>query len=280
MEISEWLIEKIRKFKHAGFFEDETEEQIRIRMNTEYAGSYFGPVSDLQDHPLIDAILLSYDKNKTWFTEDWLMFSGAHSSYPDYAKILTTLSLISGNHFQPTQIQVTECGYIDARDKLLSVSYMQGEKRTELIFCLDGPVLVLPFLEEVNEQLGDYSFQYHCDPYGPCFIFFLNQRQKEMLSESFEFQHKSLYWRDKAQYFSANGKINEADICFQKAIQAETEDFPFVFSEYAYFMEAQGNKNRAKELLEEGIGQLQSKDHKKKNWWQEQMEIRLIALSK
>jgi tetratricopeptide (TPR) repeat protein len=279
MKTNDYLIEKVKKFKNIGFFEDETEDQILNRISIESKGSYFGDVSDLQNHPYIDAILLSFDRQKVWFTEDWLMFSGSHSSYPDYAELLTTLSLISGNYFQPAQIKMAECGYIDGRDKLLFLSYKQDEQLTELIFCIDGSVLVLSFLEELNEQLGDYTFQYHSDPYGPCFVFFLNQKQKEMLSESLDFQHKSTYWFDKAQYFSENGKINEADTCFQKAIQAEAEDFPAIFSIYAYFMEAQGKKDSAIELLKEGIRQLQTKKHNKKNWWQERMEERLIALS-
>ncbi len=271
--MTNWLTKKIFQLKEMGFFARETYEQVLERISTQSESSYFGSVANLQDHPLIDAILLSYDNDKVWFIKDWMTYT-SNSSYPNYVDVLEKLSSISSGYFHPTQIKVSEY----ERDELISISYSQDEKLSELLFCTDGSVLVLSFLDEVNEQFEEYSFQSHQDPYGVCFVFFLNHAQQEFLSKSLDFEHKSLYWLDKARHLR-QVNIHEADTCFQKALKSSNDNFPFAFSEYAYFMEEQGHKNRAKDLLQEAVKQLQDNKDSKTDWWLEMMQNHLNEMN-
>ena len=274
------LAEKIRTFKKLGFFTSETAEQVLERICRESENSYFGSVTGLQDHPFIDAVLLSFCTECVWFTEDWLMYGAAGKGYPDYAGVLENLSRISAGIFRPEQIKVSDCGYFDARDKCISLSFIQAGELHELIFCADGSALVLSFTEELNDYLGEYSFQYFRDPYGPCFVFFLNPGQKELLSATLNLSNANTYWLDKARFYQENERMHDAALCYQKAVSSFKGDFPFVFSEYAYFKEAQGDPEGAVELLRQGIAALQHNNHTKKSWWQEHMESRLRELEK
>ena len=202
------LISTINLLRQAGFFSSYEGDASKIaeKIIEKSQSYYFGDILNLEDEPLYEQIVLSYDKEICWFVEDSSCFYLSDEVNPQmYVEVFNRLSLISKGLFAPQSTEIKECGYCDGRDKRIVVKYLLNDKETELVFCADGWSLVLNYLEEVNETLEHiaHSFRYIIDPYGPCFIFFVNNQQKNYLEKNlgWNFISNHMYWADKAVYY-------------------------------------------------------------------------------
>jgi len=173
----------IEAFCQVGFFDNEGIE-ISTLIEKIIAASkscYFGNISDLENEPLFEQMLLAYDKEICWFIEDANAYYLSDEVSPEmYVDVFKQLSLISKGLFTPEDLVAKECGYCEGRDKRILIYYTLNGEKTELVFCADGWALMLNFLEEVNESIEHtaHSFEFISDPYGPCFIFFVSTSQK------------------------------------------------------------------------------------------------------
>jgi tetratricopeptide (TPR) repeat protein len=285
--LPDWYLSNIEQFVNAGFFDGEDDkETIAQRIIQESEQSYFGSILDLQDDPLFEQVLVSYDRKKVWFIEDYLDY-GSPEDYSFYKDVFVCLSTISTGIFQPEHIKIEECGFCDARDKRLSVSFQLNENVFNVNFCADLQVLKLNFLEEINEILPSqgYSFEYIFDSYGAGFIFFLTHSQKQYLSleRKWEFDEHagSGYWLDRALYCRNIQDNLSAEKYFQKAIQDLTNNIN-ASTEFGFFLAQQGKQDRAIEIYEKGIkhlNSLESLDERQK-WYLSFIEDSLMELQK
>lgn len=282
-----WYISKIEQFVNIGFFDEANQNlnDIAEKLIKESEQSYFGTILNLQENSYLDQILVSYDRKKAWFVEDWLNYgSSQEEKYNFYEGIFTQLSNISQGIFNPKNIQTEQCGYCDGRDKRLKISFQLNETTFDVNFCTDGTVLLLKFLEEINEFLTPEkcSFEYIFDTYGTGFIFFLTQNQKEYLTKElkWKFNKNAGYWLDKAQFCRNTEDNDNAEKYFEKAIQ-DTYDYCFAISEFGHFLEEQNKQTAAIEIYEKGIKQIKSLAvlTEKEKWWLSSLEGDLMRLS-
>ena len=159
------------EFQEIGFFENESNsvEKEAGRIISESENHYFGNILKLKDDPLFDQILLSYDKKKVWFIEDFTIL-GSTVEFKDnfYLNVLKCLGSISNDIFNPENIEIKECGYCEGRDKRLDIIFDLKTESFNINFCIDADVLCLHFLDEINQILDSkgYSFQVITDSYG------------------------------------------------------------------------------------------------------------------
>jgi tetratricopeptide (TPR) repeat protein len=274
----DWYISKIKQFVNIGFFggtNDNSLKAIAERIIKESEKSYFGNILDLKENSHLEQILVSYDRKRVWFVEDWLSYGLSQDNF--YANVFAHLSEISEGILNPKNIKIEECGYCDGRDKRLTVCFQLKEKAFNVNFCTDGTVLTLKFLEEINEFLVPQkcSFEYIFDVYGLGFIFFLNQSQKEYLSNrpEWKFNENPGYWLDRALFCRDTADNENAEKYFKKAIE-DSYDYYFVISEYGRFLEGQNKQNAAIEIYEKGIRQLKSLEvlNENEKWWLSSLE--------
>lgn len=274
----DWYISKIEHFVNIGFF-DETDDNslktIAERIIKESEKSYFGNIFDLKENPYLEQILVSYDRKRVWYVEDWLSYGLSQDNF--YTEVFAHLSEISEGILNSKNIKVEECGYCDGRDKRLKVFFQLKGKALDVNFCTDGTVLTLKFLEEINEFLVPQkcSFEYIFDVYGLGFIFFLTKSQKEYLSNKPEwnFNENLGYWLDRAQFCRDTGDNENAEKYFKKAID-DSYDYYFVISEFGHFLEEQNKQNAAIEIYEKVIKKLKSIDvlNESEKWWLSSLE--------
>lgn len=284
-EQPDWYISSIALFQKTGFFDRDPENTVAAaeRIIRESDDSYFGNILLLKEDPLFNQILLSYDKKRVWFVEDWMVY-GASSASPEhfYAEVLKCLENISNHFFRPENIEIKSCGYCDGRDKRLSISFTLKETTVNLNFCIDGEALILSFLEEVNEILEPTAHSFECilDPYGTCFVFFLHKTQKAYLSTALKwnFHAYSQYWLDKAQFCRDTEDHLNARKYFEKAILDDHN--PFAIAEFANFLETQDEIHHTMEVYEKGIRNLKKMQNSDdtKHWWLTTFEERLHQL--
>lgn len=159
-----WYLSKIKQFVNVGFFDGADEkdiESIAQRIIEDSEISYFGNILHLQNEANVDYILVSYDQKRVWWVEDWMTYgSTQENDHRFYFEVLEQLSDISGGVFKPTEIKIEPCGYCDGRDKRISVAFQLDNEMFDVNFCIDGSVLVLSFLEEINEILEPRGFSF------------------------------------------------------------------------------------------------------------------------
>jgi len=275
-----WLETEILKLKKSGFFEGETLEEIGDRIIAESQDSYHGSILKLKDEPALIKIISLYEKNKVWFIEDFTIL-GSTKEYKRnfYIKVLQSLANISSGHFTATNITVEECGYCRGRDKRLNITFNINDKIFNLNFCIDSDVLVLSFLDQVNEIIASkgFSFQVVQEQYCQCFVYFLSNPQREILINdfSFHFGYHSIYWLDRAQFSRDTKDFEMADIYFKKALLKKIE--PFTISEYADLLKDQQRNDEAIKVYQLDIqnleGQNESSGHELfMNLFQEELD--------
>lgn len=236
--------------------------------------SYFGDILNLDNEPLYEQIVLSYDIQICWFIEDINAYYLSDEVNPEmYIEVFNRLSLISKGLFLPQNIDIKECGYCEGRDKRIKLDFLFEKKEKSLIFCADGWSLILGFLDEINLFIKDtaHSFEYIIDNYGVCFVFFINQKQKEFLTEelNWNFISKTSYWVDKALYYNEINNPIKAEECFKKAIYNGNNINSFV--KYAGFLKEQRKYIDALDVLEKGKILLDNPKTQMTNpeWWKE-----------
>jgi tetratricopeptide (TPR) repeat protein len=282
--IPDWYISVIEKFREKGFFESESKESVASRIISESKESYCGDILRFKDDPLFEQVFSSYDTKKVWFIEDWMMLGSTEDFENNfYLNVFHCLAKISDSKFLPEKIEVKECGYCQGRDKRLNIAFSLNNNSLEVNFCIDSDVLVINFLEEINDLIATegFSFQSIMDPYGKGFILFLSQKQKDWLIEElhWKFDSYSNYWLDRAQFSRDSKKLEDAHKYFQKAILYKNE--PFAISEFASFLVDQKKNNEAAEVFELGIRNLKNMEclNEKQIWWLNMFQSELNKLN-
>lgn len=281
------LISIINLFRQQGFFSklEGDSSEIAEKLILASKSSYFGNVRDLENEVLFEQILLSYDKNITWFIEDAnAYYLSDEVNAKMYIQVLKNLSLLSKNLFEPSNIKTKECGYCEGRDKRIIVRYNINNIETELIFCADGWALMLNFLEEVNETIEHtgHSFRYMIDPYGPCFIYFVSEQQKKFLLDElgWNFISNTSYWADKAMYYKEIKETEKAEECFKRAIIKQDNINSVV--QYAIFLKENTRILEAFNLFELGKNILKKQAISIENcqWWSDFIDNQINGIKK
>lgn len=274
-----WLLEKITQLQSLDFFSEAGSEAVGIadKLIGASEDSYFGSIVNLRNEPYLDLIMLSLLDPGVWLVEDFMVL-GQTEAFKDsfYPKVLQKLSLISRGQFLPKSVQVEECGECDGRDKRVFLRFdlenESGIKKTrELNFCIDGSGLVLDFLAELNEMLTATGFAYKAllDPYGLCFVLFLNDQQANTLQRerNWEWADFSPYWFERARFAREIKEAETAKHYFEKARNSAFN--PAVYSEFASFLEDEGDFDPALPIYLEAIAHLEKSDDPsiRDNWW-------------
>ncbi len=248
------LHDTIEKFRQQGFFSSlgNDASEIADKIIEKSQSSYFGDILNLENEPLYEQIVLNYDKEICWFIEDCFCYFLSDEVNPQmYVEVFNQLSHISKGLFVPKIIEAKECGYCDGRDKRVIVQYFLNDKENELVFCADGRALMPFFLEDVNETIAHtaYSFQYIIDAYGPCFIFFVSNQQKEFFEKDLGWKLYSYpnYWKDKAMYYLEKNMPENVENCFSIAIKGNNID---AITQYALFLRDENRLPEALDMLE------------------------------
>ncbi len=278
----DWLLEKIEKFSKIGFFDSNSESITTIaqRIVEESEYSYFGNILKLEHEPLLDQILLSYDRKKVWHVEDWMVF-GSSSTFENnfYYAVFEKLSNISNGNFMPEKVKIEECGYCDGKDKRLSLAFQLDKKEFDLTFCIDGEALILSFLEELNEILESkgLTYRYIFDAYGAGFIFWLDKKQYDYLSHNLKwnFDSNRYYWLENAQFYRDKQDQVNALRYFEKALHYNGDSF--VCSEFGCFLDSVNEDQKAVEVYKKGIENLKALIvlDQKQQWWLNSLESNL-----
>jgi tetratricopeptide (TPR) repeat protein len=282
MPLPDWYISDIQQLQAIGFFKEESTKAVADYIIKSSEDSYFGNILDLSEDPLYQLILSSYDQTKVWFVEDFLSFGNSYESYDFYEQVLKNLEKISNVKFEPKQISKQYCGYCSGRDRRLQINFELDGKAQNINFCIDGSVLELDFLTGINEMLApqNCSFEYILDSYGPCFVFFLENDQKDHLEKVFnwEFYEPSGYWRDRAIYANEQGLSKDTIKYFEKAL-AQEKDY-HSFSEFANFWRSAHKPEKAKEIYLQAIDYLEELDYRDQiqDWWLKQFQTELQLL--
>jgi hypothetical protein len=270
---SDKLKSTLEAFCNIGFFGNEKIEisTLADEIIADSESSYFGDILNLENEALYEQILLSYDKEICWFVEDANAYFFANEVQPkDYADVLIRLSIISKGCFKPEKIVTKECGFCEGRDKRFIMEYRFLDSNFELVFCIDGWVLMLNFLEEINEtiQSNGYTFQSMIDPYGTCFIFFLSDAQKLYLEKerNWNFISSTDYWADKANYYIEKNLPDLAEDCYKKVIHSTNFNARV---QYAIFMKNKQRNEEAKALFNEIKEELKQVENptNSQEWW-------------
>lgn len=267
------LINTINLLRKTGFFSsyEGDDSKIAEEIIEKSQSSYFGDILNLENEPLYEQIILSYDQNISWFIEDINAYQISDEVRPEmYVEVFKNLNKISKGLFVPENIETQDCGYCEGRDKRIIVRYNTNDFETELVFCADGWALMLNFLDEINETLvqTEHSFEVIIDPYGACFVFFINQQQKNFLIEEmhWNFITNTNYWADKALYYKEVNLLEKCEYCFTKA--SKQNNINAIVS-YAVFLQGQNRLAEALHLFEKGITTLneQGTPIDKRDWW-------------
>jgi hypothetical protein len=276
----------IEHFQQQGFFTSIEGDlsQIAEEIISASESSYFGNIKNLENEPLFEQILLSYDKTVCWFVEDCFNYDLSDTIHPEmYVDVLKKLASISKGLFIPEKIETKTCGYCEGRDQRLIVNYSFNNEETELVFCADGWALMLNFLDEINETLvqTEHSFEVIIDSYGACFVFFLNQQQKNFLLEemNWNFITNTNYWLDKALYYKEFSFLEKCEHCFTKA--SKQNDINAMVS-YAVFLKEQNRQAEALHEFEKGIMFLNDpgKPIVKRDWWLDFISNQIQSIKK
>lgn len=266
-----WYLSEIRKYQKIGFFKSESLDYIASKVVEESHESYFGHILQLQEDTRIAQILTSYDKTKVWFIEDWMTL-GTTKEFENnlYKNVFKHLSKISSGSFVIQNITVNT-----AIENRVKVSFDIDNEFYSVDFLIDAEVLMLHFLIEINEilTLKRYSFQVVKDNYGPCFVLFLSDNEKEkLLEQGWGFESYTDYWLNRGQFARDEDEIENAMLYFNKAINCTKN--PFAIAEYANFLIEHNKKKEAITVYEHGIKQIKEKDLKegKEAWWLEVFE--------
>jgi len=270
------LLQIIEQFQKQGFFYTfgNNIEELTETITNQSVNSYFGDLRNLENEPLFEQIILSFDNNICWFVEDANGYYLSDVVKPElYFEVFNQLSRISKGIFIPQNLQIKECGFCEGRDKRIAIDYIFDDKEIDLVFCADGWALMLNFLEEINEtiQSSSHSFEYIIDVYGACFVFFINQNQKKFLTEqkNWNFISNTTYWTDKALYYKEKNNPEKAEECFKRTIINSNNINSIV--QYAIFLKENSRNSEAISIFEFGKAFLDNPDLKLENrqWWLE-----------
>lgn len=284
MNYPDWYISRINQFSELGFFNNVSVSKVADRIIQDSSDHYFGPILKAEDDKLIDQIITSFDQEKCWFVEDWMI---AGSEFQDvsefYLDVLFKFNRISESKFNPRNIGISKCGHTDLGQERLKIELDLNNKHLELVFAYDSEALILTFLQELNEHTSGTGYTFECirDNYGPCFIYCLAKDQLKVLKGKFrwEFYVGNNYWLDKANYMKEVGSYDQAISSFQKSISANQS--PSCYYDFGSFLIEQNNADRAVEIFQEGIKFLknQPEDFTKKEWWIEMLESKLESIN-
>ncbi len=220
----EWLIEKIGFYQKISFLMDfpVSSEDIALQIIATSQDNYFGSILDLEDHEMIDQIILSYDVNRVCFIENFMTLR-SDVLYQDnyYLKVFKRLEAISNSKFKLKDINIKECGYCKGRDKRLLIEFKLNGKKYDLNFCIDSGELVLSFFNELNIILQEtgFCFQAIRYPNGNMFVFFLSDHASEKINvkPKWNFDSFPMYWVDRARFAINSGNNKEALNFFKNA---------------------------------------------------------------
>lgn len=281
------LHDTIEKYRQQGFFSSLGNDASKIaeKIIEKSQTSYFGDILNLENEPLYEQIVLSFDKEISWFIEDINgYYLSDETSIEMYCDVFSYLKIISKGLFSPQNIVISECGYCDGRDKRVKVGFLLENKEKSVVFCADGWSLILNFLDEINLYIKDtnHSFEYIIDNYGVCFVFFLKHKQKEFLTEELKwnFISNSSYWADKALYFKEIKNPKKAEECFKRAISKHDNINSVV--QYAIFLKENSRISEAISIFELGKNILdkQTISMDNRQWWSDFVDNQINELSK
>lgn len=279
------LITTINLLRKTGFFSSfegdasEIAEKIIEKSQT----SYFGDILNLENEPLYEQVVLSYDKEICWLIEDINgYYLSDETSIEVYYNVFCYLKIISKGLFSPENIMISECGYCEGRDKRVKLNFLLENKEKSIVFCADGWSLTLSFLDEINLFIKDTAHSFECiiDNYGVCFVYFLNQKQKEFLTEELKwnFISNTSYWADKAVYFREIKNPEKAEECFKRAIIKHDNINSVV--QYAIFLKENSRISEALSIFELGKNILDKQTFSIENrqWWLEFIDGQLNSI--
>jgi hypothetical protein len=281
------LISTIEKFRSLGFFKsfDEDTAVIAESITTESESSYFGNIRNSENEPIFEQIILSYDKNISWFIEDTAGYDLSEEFNENlYIEVFAQLSRISKGLFIPQNLEIKTCGFCEGRDKRIALNFTIEEKEVDLIFCADGWSLILNFLEEINLiiEKTSHSFEYTIDAYGAYFVFLLHHNQKKFLSEEFKwnFVCNTIYWADKALYYKEINNPIKAEECFKRAIIKQNDINSIV--QYAIFLKENSRNSEAISIFELGKNILDKQNISIENrqWWLDFIDNQIKGINK
>ena len=270
-----WYIAKIAYFQALGFFQNMGTDTHTIAHSIFDASTehYYGPILDLVHHEFLDQILLSYDTQRTWFIEDFMVL-GHEPAFRNhfYPAVFHRLSQLTNGIFQPKNLTIEQCGYCQGRDKRLQISFEWESQVHQLIFCIDSEMLILNFLDAINELLvakGD-CFRVWQESYGNCLVLFipLETAQTLEIQQGWEFSSLAYYWFDMAQYLHKQQQSENAFEYYRKAFEKITHD-PHIGSEFTLFLSDYHRYPEAQVVYEQTIERLQTKPNLNttEQWW-------------
>jgi tetratricopeptide (TPR) repeat protein len=270
-----WLQKKIEFFRGLGFFESynkKTNEELTEHIfSLSKKNDYWGTLKE--DDTFVDWHILSYDTNRVWLINDFMVLGGEKGFKRNFYKtVLEKLSAISLSKFKPSEIKTSTCGYCDGRDKRISLNFSLEKKKHELNFCIDLEALVLSFFEELNEILTEteFSFESKSENYGLCIILFIHRQEKEkLIKKGWEFKRDPHYWQDRGQKCKEKNDIGTAMLYFSKAYSISPNDMGIV-SDYALNLIENSKNNEAKKVYSNAIDHLNKKlqnGDEKDKWW-------------
>jgi len=285
--LPDWFLSKVAKFQQLGFFQalGSGVDTIAHSILTQSQEHYYGPILDLHQNELIDQILLSYDTQKVWFIEDYMVL-GQETAFRNnfYKEVFHRLVKLTNGLFLPQNVAITPCGYCDGRDKRLRLDFEWGNQAYQLFFCIDLDVAIFNFLEEINDILRskNHCFRVWQERYGNCLVLFIPLEMARILEvqQGWEFSLLAYYWFDKAQYFHKQLASEEALRYYRKAFEKVPHD-PHIGSEFAWFLADLQRYNEAKIVYEQTIERLATKRNlnKTEQWWLEHLRGQLQKLN-
>ena len=285
--LPDWFFSKVDNFQQLGFFQNLGTNTATIAHNifNQSQEHYYGPIVELNQHALLDQILLSYDTQQTWFIEDYMVL-GQEPAFRNnfYLEIFHRAIQLTQGLFRPKQVALNSCGYCDGRDKRMRLAFEWEGQTHQLIFCIDLDVAVFRFLEEMNEILAptNHCFRVWQENYGNCLVLFIPIEVARILEiqQGWEFSLLAYYWLDKAQYFHKQLESKEALAYYRKAFEKIPQD-PHVGSELAWFLTDHEQYSEAKIVYEQTIERLTTQGtlNTTEQWWLGHLQSQLQKLN-
>ncbi|OJJ17919.1 hypothetical protein BKI52_29100 [marine bacterium AO1-C] len=273
--LPDWYLAKVSYFQQLGFFQEigADADSIARQILVQSQEHYYGPILNLDQDELFEQILLSYDTQRVWFIEDYMVLGQEPAFRNDfYTEVFRRLINLTNGLFQPQNLTIAQCGYCDGRDKRLMVDFEWEGQMHQLIFCIDLEVLVVNFLAEINELLAStgHCFRVWKEGYGNCLVLFIPTEIARALEiqRGWEFTLLAYYWLDKAQYIHKQLESERAQEYYRKAFETIPND-PHVGSEFAWFLSDFQQYAEAKIVYEQTIERLATKGNlnNTEQWW-------------
>ncbi|MDX1902824.1 MAG: tetratricopeptide repeat protein [Thermonemataceae bacterium] len=252
--------QKVLFYRNLGFLEqyaDYSFEELCVFVKIQSENSYWGDIDENTEDT--DKIILSLDKQKVWFIEDYTRFGGDFQDRARmYEKCIEHLSLISDYYFSPENLSVKQKGFCSGRSERWEICFTYKNQLKTLLFCGDSDVLSLHWLSELNNFLegSDKNF-IHTSLSEDSFIlvFFLSKTQIEQLTDFIDFEkiEENIYVSDIADFYFEQELYEEAITHYEKVIRKKN-DYWFAYSQlatcYTYLQKYEKVKKTYQEAIE------------------------------